>query len=156
GRRRTDRARPHTRWQYRDGVRKPARPRMIAASEPVVTLKSFFERARDGQLIGIRCTACGEMAIPPREFCPSCGKRAWTIVPLGGEGVVDSFTVIRGAPRPFTADAPYAIAHVRLTEGPGLLGRLVDVPLERVSVGLRVKFRPLVMNERVAIGFVPA
>lgn len=129
---------------------------MKAVSEPVITLKNFFERAREGQLTGIRCTACGEIAIPPKEFCPACGKRAWAPVPLSGEGTIDSFTVIRVAPRSFAGDAPYAIAHVRLVEGPGLLGRVLDVPLDRLSVGLRVTFRPLIASEQTSVGFVPA
>ena len=129
---------------------------MSPVSEPVITLKNFFERAREGQLTGIRCTACGEIAIPPKEFCASCGKRAWEPVTLSGEGTIDSFTVIRVAPRRFAGDAPYAIAHVRLAEGPGMLGRVVDVPLDKLAVGLRVRFRPILTNEQTSVGFGPA
>jgi uncharacterized OB-fold protein len=123
--------------------------------ERVVTLQNFFERAREGQLTGVRCTHCGELAIPPREFCPACGKRGWEPVPLAGEGVVDSFTVIRVAPRKFAAEAPYAVAHVRLSEGVSLLGRVVDVPIDALAVGLRVRFRPLVSKDQTAVGFGP-
>jgi hypothetical protein len=45
---------------------------------------------------------------------------------------------------------------VRLKEGVQLLGRVVDVPLDRVAVGLRVKFRPLIRNGQTGIGFGPA
>ena len=121
----------------------------------MVTLRNFFERAREGRLTGIRCTHCGELAIPPKEFCPACGKRGWEPVALSGEGTIDSFTVIRVAPRNFTAEAPYAVAHVRLTEGVALLGRIVDIPLDDVAVGLRVRFRPLVSHGQTAVGFGP-
>jgi hypothetical protein len=63
-------------------------------------------------------------------------------VALSGEGRITSFTIIRVAPRRYVADAPYAIAHVTLTEGVALLGRLVDIPLERVALGMPVRFRP--------------
>ena len=61
---------------------------------------------------------------------------------LSGEGRITSFTVIRVAPRGRTAEAPYAIAHVTLTEGIGLLGRLVGVPFESITVGMPVRFHP--------------
>jgi hypothetical protein len=122
----------------------------------VITLKGFFERAREGVLTGIRCRKCGELAIPPKEFCPGCGQRAWELVPLAGEGTIASYTIIRVAAASHAAEAPYAVAVVRLTEGVQLLGRLVEIPLERVVVGLRVRFRPLTKNGQTAIGFGPA
>lgn len=125
-------------------------------AEPVVTLRQFFERAREGQLTGVRCGKCGELAMPPRELCPTCGERAWQPVPLAGEGTIASFTVIRVAPRAYAADAPYAVAVVKLKEGVSLLGRIVDIPLETLAVGLPVRFRPLVKNDQTSVGFGPA
>ncbi len=125
-------------------------------TEPVITLRQFFDRAREGQLTGIRCRKCGELEIPPRELCPACHERAWEPVPLAGEGTIASFTVIRVAPRAYAADAPYAIAAVKLKEGVSLLGRIVDVPLEKVAIGLPVRFRPIVRDTQTAIGFGPA
>lgn len=122
----------------------------------MITLKHFFERARDGALTGIKCGRCGELAIPPKEFCAACGERAWETVPLAGEGTIASYTVIRVAPAKHAANAPYAVAVVRLREGVSLLGRLVDVPLERLEIGLPVKFRPLVIGGQTALGFGPA
>jgi len=125
-------------------------------AESVVTLRHFFERARQGQLTGVRCGKCGELAIPPRELCSACGERAWEPVPLAGEGTIASFTVIRVAPRAFAADAPYAIAVVKLKEGVSLLGRIVDVPLEKLAIGLPVRFCPLVRDAQTSVGFGPA
>ena len=125
-------------------------------AEPVITLKGFFERAREGALTGIKCGRCSELAIPPKEFCPACGQRAWEPVPLAGEGSIVSYTIIRVAAARYAAEAPYAVAVVRLKEGVQLLGRVVDMPLDRVAVGLRVKFRPLTRDGQTAIGFGPA
>jgi uncharacterized OB-fold protein len=122
----------------------------------VISLRTFFDRAREGQLTGVRCGHCGALAIPPREFCALCGKRGWEPVPLSGEGIVETFTIIRVAPRKFAAEVPYAIGVVRLTEGVSLLGRILDVPLDQISVGLRVRFRPLVSGDRTSIGFTRA
>jgi uncharacterized OB-fold protein len=125
-------------------------------TEPVITLRHFFEKAREGQLTAVRCGRCGELAMPPREFCPTCAQRAWEPVPLSGEGTIASYTVIRVAPRGHAADVPYAIAAVQLKEGVSILGRVVDVPLEKVAVGLPVRFRPLESGGQTAVGFGPA
>ena len=125
-------------------------------TERVINLKTFFEEVRAGRLTGIRCGRCGELAIPPKEFCPTCQERDWTAVPLVGGGSIASFTIIRVAPRGRGAEAPYAVAVVRLDEGVSLLGRIVDIPFESLRAGLPVRFRPLVTGEQTAIGFGPA
>ena len=124
-------------------------------TEPVVTLKHFFERAREGTLTALRCGHCGELAIPPKEFCAACQKREWQPVALAGDGTIASYTVIRVAPAHFAGEAPYAIAVVRLREGISLMGRIVDVPLDALAIGLPVRFRPLVKDNQTAVGFGP-
>jgi uncharacterized OB-fold protein len=122
----------------------------------VVTLKDFFTRARAGTLTAIRCGKCGELAIPPKEFCAACQQRAWQPVTLAGDGTIASYTVIRVAPRHHVSEVPYAIAVVRLREGVSLIGRVVDVPLETLAIGLPVRFRPLVSDDQTSVGFGPA
>jgi uncharacterized OB-fold protein len=125
-------------------------------TERVITLKGFFEEAREGRLSAIRCGGCGELAIPPKELCPSCHERRWELVPLHGTGSVASFTVIRIPPRGRLAEAPYAVAVVKLDEGVSLLGRIVGIPLDTLTAGLSVRFRPVLLGEQVVIGFGPA
>jgi uncharacterized OB-fold protein len=125
-------------------------------TERVITLKGFFEEAREGRLSAIRCGSCGELAIPPKELCPSCHERRWELVPLHGTGSVASFTVIRIPPRGRLSEAPYAVAVVKLDEGVSLLGRIVDIPLDALTAGLSVRFRPLLLGDQVIISFGPA
>jgi len=125
-------------------------------TERVITLKGFFDEARAGRLSAIRCEGCGELAIPPKELCPGCRERRWALVPLHGTGNVVSFTVIRIPPRGRLPEAPYAVAVVKLDEGVSLLGRIVDIPLDALTAGLPVRFRPLLSDEQVVIGFGPA
>ena len=122
----------------------------------VITLQTFFEEARAGRLTGIRCRNCGELAIPPREFCGSCQERAWESVPLAGDGTIASYTVIRVPPRSHAGQAPYAVAVVKLREGVSLFGRLVDIPIEVLDVGLPVRFRALIAENQTIVGFGPA
>jgi uncharacterized OB-fold protein len=121
----------------------------------VITLQHFFEQARAGRLTGVRCGRCGALAIPPKEFCPACQQRAWQSVPLSGEGTLASYTVIRVAPTHRVAEVPYAVAVVKLREGVSLIGRVVDIPLAALRVGLPVRFRPLVANNETSVGFGP-
>ena len=125
-------------------------------TERVINLKGFFEEAREGRLTGIRCGGCGELAIPPKEFCASCGQREWQPVPLQGAGTIVSFTVIRVAPRGRGGEVPYAVAVVRLAEGVSLLGRVVDIPFEALRAGLAVRFRPVQIDTQTLVGFGPA
>jgi len=122
----------------------------------VITLRHFFEQAREGQLTAVRCGGCGTLAVPPKQFCPTCAQRRWEPVPLSGEGTIASYTIIRVAPRGHAADVPYAIAAVQMKEGVSMLGRVVDVPLDRIAVGLAVRFRPLMKNGQTALAFGPA
>lgn len=122
----------------------------------VVTLKAFFEEARAGRLTGIRCGRCGELAIPPKEFCPACQERAWEPVPLDGHGTITSFTVIRVPPRGRAEEAPYAVAVVKLDEGVSLLGRILDIPLDTLKIGMAVRFRPLIREDQTVVAFGPA
>ena len=122
----------------------------------MVTLKHFFERAREGRLTGIRCGGCGEVAIPPKQFCAACGARAWEPVPLSGEGTLASYTIIRVASSQHAADAPYAVGVVKLKEGASIFARIVDVPFDKLEVGLPLRFRPLLVNEQTSVGFGPS
>ena len=122
-------------------------------TERVITLKSFFEEARAGRLTANRCAECGALALPPKEFCLNCQRRRWEAVPLSGAGTVTSFTVIRIPPRGRAAEAPYAIALVKLDEGLSILGRVVEIPLDALATGLPVRFRPVVSQNQTLIGF---
>jgi uncharacterized OB-fold protein len=123
------------------------------SAKTVTHLKTFFEDARDGRLTAVRCGACGELAMPPKDLCPSCRQRTWEPAHLSGQGTVASYRVVGSAEPVSSGDGPYAVAAVRLAEGVSLRGRLVGIPLEEVTVGLSVRFRPLIHGGFTAVGF---
>ncbi len=58
----------------------------------------------------------------------------------GGKGRVISYTIVTDAPEGFEEQAPYALALVKLDEGPTVLAQLTDLDLEAdVKIGLRVE-----------------
>ena len=95
----------------------------------------------------------GELAFQDRNFPDRIG---WREISLAGDGTIASYTVIRVAPARHAGDAPYAIAVVKLREGVSLMGRVVDVPLDQLAVGLPVRFRPVVSGEQTTVAFGPA
>jgi uncharacterized OB-fold protein len=122
----------------------------------VITLERFFEQARRGVLTALRCQRCGQLAMPPQDCCGACRERAWTTVPLGGDGTITSFTVPDGPVRAGAAEAICAVALVRLDEGVSLLGRVVDIPVDRLRIGMTVRFQPLVEGDLTTVAFGPA
>ena len=61
------------------------------------------------------------------------------MVKLSNTGTVMTYTVIRVAPSQFTDEAPYAVGVVELDGGARLTAQIVDVPLEQIKIGQKVK-----------------
>lgn len=100
-------------------------PRMLP--EPTPETRHFWEGCREGELRLQRCTACSQSYFPPRPFCPKCGSREVEVFAASGRGVLWSY-VINQRPRPDMGSEPYAIAVVKLDEGPTLMTNIVDCP----------------------------
>lgn len=97
----------------------------------------FLDAAAEGRFIGRHCAGCNRHHWYPRPFCPYCsGSTDW--VPLSGDGTVYSYAVMRRVPE------PYAIAYVRLSEGPAMLTHIVQCDLDDIAIGMpvRVVFKP--------------
>ncbi len=86
-----------------------------------------------------KCTRCGKIGFPPRLICPKCGNRKFDKVKLADEGVVKTYTVIRVAPSQFSGQSPYAVGIVELDGGVSITAQIVDVPLDSIRLGQRVR-----------------
>ena len=101
-------------------------PRMLP--DPTPETRHFWDGCREGELRLQRCTACdGQAYFPPRPFCPKCGSRAVEVFPASGKAVLWSY-VINQRPRPDMGPDPYAIAVVKLEEGPQMMTNIVGCP----------------------------
>jgi len=113
-----------------------------AEKRPQREFLPFWEGLRAQRLSFPRCEDCGRFHWYPMRLCPHCKspRIAWTAVE--GEGTLYSFTIVR---YPFTPDykdkVPYVVALVEFPDAPGvrLITDLVDVPHERIRIGMRVK-----------------
>lgn len=94
--------------------------------QPTPETEHFWAGTRAGELRLQRCQDCGVSYFPPRPFCPECSSRNVTIFVASGRGTLESY-VINHRPHPAWSE-PYAIALVKLEEGPRLMSNIVDCP----------------------------
>lgn len=81
----------------------------------------------------------GKVFYPPRLVEPGNNNRRFKPVKLVYEGEVVTYTVIRVAPTGFETQSPYAIGVVELDDGARITTQIVDVPIENVKIGMRVR-----------------
>lgn len=106
----------------------------------------FLRELKDtGRIMGTRCPACEVIYAPGRLFCPQCLAELSDWVPVGDEGIVESYTVVHLALDGSRLEEPQVLALIQL-EGAdtALLHRLQGVEPQELRVGLRVKaaFKP--------------
>jgi uncharacterized OB-fold protein len=95
--------------------------------EPTPETRHFWDGCAAGELLLQRCTECGDSYFPPRPFCPKCSSRAVEVYKASGKGVLWSY-VINMRPRPDMGTEPYAIAVVKLAEGPQMMTNITGCP----------------------------
>ncbi|MBP6878662.1 MAG: OB-fold domain-containing protein [Phenylobacterium sp.] len=117
-------------------------PRSLPEATPET--RRFWEGCRLGELRLQRCTTCdGGAYFPPRPFCPNCGSRDIEVFESTGDAILWSY-VINMRPRPDMGDEPYAIAVVKLSEGPTMMTNIVGCPqtpeMLKLDMPLKVTF----------------
>jgi uncharacterized OB-fold protein len=119
--------------------------------EPDATSEPYFAACADGELLIQRCPECGHRQHYPRPICIRCGATPeWERA--SGRGVVHTFTVIRQhGLEPFASEAPYVVAIVELAEGPRLMGNVLGVDPDAVTIGLAVECFMMPIEEGVVV-----
>ena len=127
-------------------------PRMLP--EPTPETRHFWEGALKGELLLQRDRVTGEVYFPPRPFCPGTGSRDVEVFKASGKAVLWSY-VINHRPRPDMGTEPYAIAVVKLAEGPQMMTNIVGCPQTpealKLDMALEVTFEK--MNDTIALPF---
>jgi len=110
---------------------------------PDLDSQGFWDSVGHGELRLRRCTSCALWHHPPLEHCRSCAAPTG-FEPVTGTGTVCTFIVQRQpAVVGYFDRVPYAVAVVELDEQPGLrlTGRIVDIDVDEVHIGMRVDSR---------------
>ena len=99
----------------------------------------FWEGTRERRLLLQYDPAVGRYQYYPRPCSIFTGRRGLEWREVSGHGEVYSFTIARRTRPPFQGHEPFIIAVVHLPEDVQIMGDMVNCPLERLRVGLRVK-----------------
>lgn len=100
----------------------------------------FWEAARNGVLSLQRCTRCHRHRFPAADFCSHCLTASLEWVEASGSAELFSFVIVHHAVDPyFAARTPYAVADVKLAEGPHMITAIVGTPAEKLRIGARTR-----------------
>ena len=104
----------------------------------------FFEELKHKRIVGIKCPECGRVYLPPRKACGRCFVEMSELIPVGPQGIVEGYTVVRfpfidpdtGKQRP----VPYGYGFVKLDGADSYLMGVVDeTDIERMHSGMKVE-----------------
>lgn len=101
----------------------------------------FSCEIRDNKrIMGVRCSRCETVLLPPRPYCGFCFEPATEWVEVGDEGELVTFTVVHRDSGGVGLEKPYVRALIMLDGAgahfPHVLG---EVAPDDVSEGMRVK-----------------
>lgn len=104
-------------------------PRSKLLPIPTPETKPYWEGAKAHELRIQFCTECQKHFFYPRIFCPTCLSDAVEWRKVSGKGTLLTY-VLSARPAPgFENELPYAIAIVKLDEGPHLMSNIVNTEL---------------------------
>jgi hypothetical protein len=111
----------------------------------------FLGALRDGRIVGVR-TAAGRVLVPPLEYDPETGADVDpTLVEVGPEGTITSWTWVADPSEQHPLDRPFAFALIRLDGADTDLTHVIDAPGPgALSTGARVRPRWRAEADRMA------
>ena len=118
------------------------------------TTKNYMDALAEGNIRGSKCNTCGSIHVPPRPICPNCGgiNLEWKNVSQKGE--IQAFTMIQVPLSNMVGRSPYAVAVVKLNNGPSISGLVLDVEdSEELSVGAQVVAEFISEGEKTSLCF---
>jgi uncharacterized OB-fold protein len=96
-------------------------------------------------LLGNRCTNCGEIFFPASAGCTRCCAEIFQPYNLGAEGILWSWTIQSFRPKePYDgteSDAqfiPYGVGYVEMPSGIKVESRLISESLENLKIGTKL------------------
>lgn len=117
---------------------------------------------RDGlekiHLFGYKCNDCGTLhPFWEKYTCGACRSTNLSRFPLSGKGRINYITVIHYPPPEFKGEEPYMIVELMLDEGLRISGRMVEMPLDQLKVGDRVRttFRRIKVGDEGELYYGP-
>jgi len=107
--------------------------RKIPAPTPTAETEPFWQAAREGRFLIRVCRTCERAHWYPRALCPFCFSENTEWREASGRGSIYTFSIMR------RAKEPYAIAYVKLDEGPTMMTNIVDCNFENIAIDQQVE-----------------
>ncbi|MBX5452725.1 MAG: Zn-ribbon domain-containing OB-fold protein [Acidobacteriia bacterium] len=107
--------------------------RKIPAPTPTPETEPFWQAAREGRFLIRVCRTCERAHWYPRALCPFCFSENTEWREASGRGSIYTFSIMR------RAKEPYAIAYVKLDEGPMMMTNIVDSAFENIAIDQQVE-----------------
>lgn len=127
--------------------------------DPTPETAPYWEGAKAHELRIQFCTECQKHFFYPRIFCPTCLSDAVEWRTVSGKGTLLTY-VLAARPAPgFENELPYAIAIVKLAEGPHLMTNIVNTELTPANLpaGMAVEVVFEDINDKITLPkFQPA
>ena len=124
---------------------------------PEPDTEPFWDATKDHELKYQVCDDCGGLVWHPRRHCTHCTSLNLSWKTSKGEGTVYTYSIVRQNYHPaFRERIPYVVAWIDLDEGFRMLSNVVDVDVETVEVGQRVRVRWLDQEGLALPMFTPA
>jgi len=121
-----------------------------------IIIKDYLDGLKNNRIVGTICKKCGNIMFPLKPVCSYCGSFDVKKVESKGKGVIRNFTVIHVAPAVLESKKPYIVALIKLDENASIMGRLLGLDPnkpEDIKIGARVRFEPLVENNKIVVAF---
>lgn len=119
-----------------------------------LTVRAFQKALSEGKLLGSWCGSCGEVFLPPRPLCPSCGSRSMEAREFSGSGTLTALTEIHVPLTSLKDRCPYMVGIVKLDEGPSICGQVEGE--DGLDLGARVRPTFIRKDDRIILGWKPA
>jgi uncharacterized OB-fold protein len=99
--------------------------------------KPFWDAAKEGKFLILRCNTCGEAHHYPRPFCPSCWSEDVAWEEASGRATLYTWsTIFMNDLPPFGSKIPYVAGAVDLEEGPRVMTNIVGVEPDQLQAGM--------------------
>jgi len=101
-------------------------------------IQEFKENLKRKELIGIKCSACGNISLFPSFHCSKCSNASFEKVKFSGKGTLITYTILHAVPLRFKENAPLVIGLVEFEEG-GRISAQLDASQDELSVGKKLE-----------------
>ena len=91
------------------------------------------------QLIGSRCSVCGEVFCPKRLICAHCYEQDVGEIFLSGKGELYTYTVVRAPVLGYQGPIPFIVGEIELPEGLIIQSILTGCEPEGLEIGMAME-----------------